>query len=385
VTQPQQPQRKKAPKGSVQIRVVTSSAGVDWLRLVWSHRGKRYFLSLGLEDNPLNRMVAQKLALQIQGDLVTGNFDLSLKKYKPQNEIETKPTTISIIKLVEQYLEYKQQQIESETLEKYKGFLPRIRQYFGDRDLTEKLAFGFRDWLLEINEPITVRERIVFLNAVYKWAVKRQLIEVNFWEEVTVKVPPKRQPKPFSVQEIKLILKGFAEDQYYSHYLPYVEFLLGVGCRPGEANGLQWKHVLEDCSEVLITCKLTINGKRKTTKTNRDRLIPLPPRLQAILKSIRLDNPDPDAPVFTTPRGLPIDSHNFRNRAWKQVLAKVGVEYRKPGNCRHTLISHGLSQGKSPAEMAQLVGNQVETIYNHYAGSVIHRPSLPNLLDDEDV
>lgn len=380
-----QPQRKKAPKGSVQVKIVRSSAGVDWLRLVWSHQGKRYFLSLGLEDNPLNRMVAQRLALQIQGDCVTGNFDPTLAKYKPEPpSSEVKPVAVSVMKLVEQYLEYKQQQIESETLDKYRSFLPRIRQYFKDDGLTEKSAFGFRDWLLEHNEPITVRERIVFLNAVYKWAVKRQLIEVNFWEEVAVKVPPKRQPKPFSIEEIKLILKGFAEDQYYSHYLPYVEFLMGVGCRPGEANGLQWKHVSEDYSEILIICKLTIKGERKTTKTNRDRLIPLPPRLQSILKNIRPPNPDPETPVFTTPNGLPIDSHNFRNRAWKQVLAKVGVEYRKPGNCRHTLISHGLSQGKSPAEIAELAGNRIETIYNHYAGSVIHRPSLPDLLPEEE-
>ena len=354
------------------------------MRLVWSHRGKRYFLSLGLEDNPLNQMVAQRLALQIQGDCATGNFDPSLVKYKPQSEVETKPVTVSVVKLVEQYLNYKQQQIESETLYKYKHYLPRIKQYFGNDSLTEKSAFGFRDWLLEINEPATVRERIVFLNAAYEWGIKKQLVEVNYWSEVSVKVPPKRQPKPFSIEEIKRILEGFATDQCYSYYLPYVEFLMGTGCRPGEANGLQWKHISEGCDEVLITCKLTVSGERKSTKTNRDRLIPLPPRLQNILKGIRPPSPNPEAPVFVTPNGLPIDSHNFRNRAWKQVLTKVGVEYRKPGNCRHTLISHGLSQGKSPAEMAELAGNRVETIYSNYAGSVIHRPSLPDLFPEDD-
>ncbi len=376
--------QKKAPKGSVQVKTTISSAGVGWLRLVWSHQGKRYFLSLGLEDNPLNQMVAQRLALQIQGDCATGNFDSSLIKYKPQSEIELKPVTVSVVGLIERYLIFKQQQIESETLYKYNHFLPRIREYFGNNSLTEKSAFGFRDWLLQHNEPATVRERIVFLNAVYEWGIKKQLVEVNHWTEVSVKVPPKRRLKPFSIEEIKRILEGFATDQYYSHYLPYVEFLLGTGCRPGEANGLQWKHISEDCGEVLISCKLTVSGERKSTKTNRDRLIPLPPRLQNILKAIRPIDPDPEAPVFVSLTGLPIDSHNFRNRAWKQVLAKVGVEYRKPGNCRHTLISHGLSQGKSPAEMAELAGNRIETIYNNYAGSVIHRPSLPELFVDDE-
>ena len=376
--------KRKAAKGSVKVGTVTSSAGRDWLRLIWSYKGKRYTMSLGLEDTSLNRKIAERLALQIEVDCATGNLDETLAKYKPQPENHVQVATISVLKIVEQYLAFKSRQVESETLDKYKNFLPRIRQYFKDDFVTEKTAFGFRDWLLEYNKPITVRERIVFLKAAYNWAVKRQLISENPWENVTVKVPPKRRSKPFTLEEIRLILDGFKDDEYYCHYLPYVEFLLCVGCRPGEANGLQWKHFSEDCSEVLINCKLTTKGERKTTKTNHDRLIPLPPRLQNILKSIRPPVSDPDSPVFTTPNGLPIDSHNFRNRAWKQVLSKVGVEYRKPGNCRHTLISHGLSQGKSPAEMAALAGNQIETIYNHYAGSVIHRPSLPELLLEEE-
>ncbi len=46
---------------------------------------------------------------------------------------------------------------------------------------------------------------------------------------------------------------------------------------------------------------------------------------------------DPDKSVFTSSKGNPIDDHNFRNRAWKSVLSRVGVEYRKPYNTRHTL------------------------------------------------
>lgn len=380
-----QPQRKKAPKGTVQVKTVTSSVKIEWLRLVWSYQGKRYFLSMGLEDNPLNRMIAQKLALQIQGDLVTGNFDPTLVKYKPQPpDAEVKPVTVPVVKLVEQYLIHKQQQVESETLDKYRSFLPRIQQYFQGDALTEKSAFGFRDWLLEHNKPITVRERIIFLSAAYEWAIKKQIIDNNPWTEVTVKVPPKRPPKPFTLDEIRRILEGFRCDRYYSYYLPYVEFLFGTGCRPGEANGLQWKHLSEDCSEVLIACKLTAKKERKTTKTNRDRLISLPPRLQTILKSIRPSDPNPEAPVFCTPEGNPIDSKHFRSRGWKVILEKVNVAYRKPGITRHTMISHGLQQGISPAELAELAGNRIETIYNHYAGSVIHRPSLPDLLPEEE-
>ncbi len=371
------------PKGRVSIQSNKSTAGVSWLRLVWTYQSKRYFLSVGLEDTPLNRTVAQSLALKIEGDCATGNFDTSLAKYKSRG-VEQKKTGASLKDILDKYLEIKSLQVESETIDKYKQFLPRIYEYFKDKTVNQKTAFGFRDWLLERNQPITVRERIVFLDAAYKWAIARNLTTENPWSDVTVKVPPKRPPKPFTREEIIRILEEFKTNQYYKHYYPYVEFLFTTGCRPGEANGLQWKHVSEDCSEVLINCKLTERKERKTTKTNRDRIIPIPPRLQKTLLSIKPDLLDPESPLFLSPKGSTIDARCFRRRAWKVVLKKLNIPYRKPGTTRHTMISHGLQQGKSPVELAELAGNTVETIYTNYAGSVIHRPTLPDVFYEEE-
>jgi integrase len=50
------------------------------LRLVWSHGGKRHFLYRNLPDGKVNRLVAQQRARQIEGDLATSNFDLTLDK-----------------------------------------------------------------------------------------------------------------------------------------------------------------------------------------------------------------------------------------------------------------------------------------------------------------
>ncbi len=81
-------------------------------------------------------------------------------------------------------------------------------------------------------------------------------------------------PKPFSQEEIKAIIQGFEQDKYYSHYVEFVEFLFGTGCRTGEAIGLCWKHLNEDCSTVWIGESLS-RGIRKATKTNRARTITL--------------------------------------------------------------------------------------------------------------
>lgn len=376
------PPKRRNIKGSVAIQAIKSKGGTDWLRLVWSYRGKRYFLSLGLDDNPLNRLVAESLANQIKGDMATANFDPTLAKYKSP-AVEPKPKTASLKEVIDAFLNFKRGQIESETFETYLNYLPKIDEFFNGKIVTEGTAFEFKDWLLERNQPITARSKIVFLNACYELALKRKQVEENPFKDIEVKVPPKQRVKPFAVSEIKKIIEGFESSPHYRAYTPYVKFLLGVGCRLGEANGLQWKHVADDFSEIVICCKLTQKNERKTTKTNRDRIIPLPPVLQDVLRDIRPPNPNPESPVFISPQGGLIKPQSFRC-AWVVVLKKMGVPYRKPGNTRHTLISHGLAQGKSPAEMAEIAGNRIDTIYKYYAGSVIHRPSLPVLLPEDD-
>ncbi|MDJ0577710.1 MAG: site-specific integrase [Xenococcaceae cyanobacterium MO_234.B1] len=220
------------------------------------------------------------------------------------------------------------------------------------------------------------------MSACWQWGINQEIVEFDPWKSLIkrIKVPPKPMPKPFTKKEIKAIIQGFEQDKYYSHYVEFVEFLFGTGCRTGEAIGLCWKHLSEDCSTVWIGESLS-RGIRKATKTNRARTITLTSRLQSLLLSMKSENFDLEKPVFTTRQGNPIDDHNFRNRAWKSVLAKVGVEYRKPYNTRHTLISHALDRGMNPVAVAQLTGHDVQTLYENYAGNVNSRPRLPEILE----
>lgn len=93
----------------------------------------------------------------------------------------------------------------------------------------------------------------------------------------------------------------------------------------------------------------------------------------------RLTNLDPDGLVFNSPTGKVIDDQNFRNRAWKTVLTRLEIDYRKPYTTRHTLISHALDLGMNPVMVAQLTGHDVQTLYENYAGNVNSRPMLPEL------
>ncbi len=98
-----------------------------------------------------------------------------------------------------------------------------------------------------------------------------------------------------------------------------------------------------------------------------------------MLLSIRPDNRDDDSLVFTTPRGKPIDVHNFRNRAWGKMLENLGIPYRKPYNTRRTFASQALEQGLSPLTVSEMTGHDVDVLYKHYAGSIANAPRLPEM------
>jgi integrase len=383
--------KKKEAKGTVKLE---SDKG--WLRLRFTHTGKRRAFALGLPDTNINRKFAEQKARQIELDIISGNFDPTLKKYRPQKtKKKIEADLITAEELILRFIEHKSQFLSSRSLEKYQTILTHLISFnLKGKTVVYSLALRsvveleqdcsdqFYQYLSRKLAPITLKQSIVCLSACWQWGIEQEIIKFDPWKPLLkrIKVPPKQMPKPFTKGEIQAIIQGFKQDRYYSYYFEFVEFLFGTGCRTGEAIGLCWKHLNEDCSTVWIGESLS-RGIRKATKTNRARTITLTSRLQSLLLSMKSKNFDLERPVFTTRKGNLIDDHNFRNRAWKSILAKVGVEYRKPYNTRHTLISHALDQGMNPVAVAQLTGHDVQTLYENYAGNVNSRPKLPKLFE----
>jgi integrase len=366
-------------KGTIAVEVFK-----DRLRLRWGYAGKRYCLYIGLPDTKVNRVAAEAKARQIELDIASSNFDATLKKYNTEQQV--KRSSLPIVDLFERFTAEKAKSVYHRTLEKYKATIEYLRQYFKEKtadSVTLSVAESFVEWLQGRNSERTLKERLQLLRACWEWAIEQGILESNPWSDlvVRVKIPPKQKSKPFTLEEIRAIIESFRSDRYYDYYADFVEFLFGTGCRMGEAIGLRWGHLSDDCSSVWIGESVS-RGVRKSTKTNRARTITLTTRLQEMLLNRRPQNPDSDSLVFLTPHGYAIDDHNFRNRAWKIVLSRLNIDYRKPYNTRHTLISHALDRGMSPVMVAQLTGHDVATLYENYAGSVSSRPRLPELIKD---
>jgi integrase len=376
----------KSKKGTV---VVGAKRGSLFLR--WQFEGRRYEFYPGLPDSGPNRQVAQNKAHQIEWDIRSGHFDRTLKAYRPSPN--KSPNRLSVVGLLEAFIDAKRKQgITEATLWKYKGTIRIWQQYDAGRTQESMVqgvgiaeASAFITWFQKYDlVPRVKRERIELLNAAWTWAIKNEdvneLVVTNPWTGLSlrIKVPPQQAPKPFSLEEIGAIVRALLTDSYYAPYAAYVQFLFGTGCRTSEAIGLQWKHVKADCSSVWIGETLT-RGVRQSTKTNRARTVTMTPSLQKMLLGRRPEGSHPEALVFAGPTGKPISDGNFRNRAWKTVLTRLEIDYRKPYTTRSTLISHALDLGKSPLEVAQLTGHDVQVLFKNYAGSVSSRPRLPDL------
>ena len=271
---------------------------------------------------------------------------------------------------------------------KYSATSKHVDEYFRDKAaeaISIDDAYKFIEYLKQHISSRTLKEWVGLLKAAWQWGEKQGIISQNPWATVikSIRVSPKQPPKPFSKEEIRAIIQAFRSDRYYHCYADYVEFLFSTGCRTAEAIGLRWKHLSDDCSSVWIGESLS-RGTRKSTKNNRARTLTLNPTLQTTLLARRPLNFQPDDLVFTSPTGKPINDCNFRKRAWKIVLTRLEIDYRKPYSTRSTLVSHALDLGMNPVTVAVLTGHNVRTLYESYAGNVNSKPRLPNLLSVDD-
>lgn len=373
----------RASKG--EVKVIVSN---DRLQLRFSFAGDRYYLSIGLRDNVTNRKVAESKARQIELDMLSGNFDTTLAKYrtaaqsKPKSVAiseKTAPVTISLNEIWVSFTEYKRTQLSPNTIRNGYDVFGRYIQKLPVDDPMQ--ATTIRDYALA-NFPLNATKRfLTSLSACCDWAVESKLLEKNAFSGMAAKI---RVPKsetadidPFSLEERDAIIEAFADDIFtpqfspvkHSYYTDFIRFLFMTGCRPAEAIALEWRNISADFR--LITFEQVVidtdTGKRvrQGLKTQERRRFPCNDTLHDLLKSrVRTS-----VLVFPSPSGKHIVLGNLRTRIWKPILAGLDIEYRKIYQTRHTFITRALETGKIDVkDLARLVGNSPEMIYRHYAG-----------------
>jgi len=273
--------------------------------------------------------------------------------------------------------------VQSRTLEKYRSLLVQLKDYFHSRKASVLTPLLCEKFMNSIDAaPITLKNKQALLIGAWDWAIEQKLLSENPWRGApTVKVPPKQRPKPFTRDEMEKILTACRNSRYYAYYYDFILFRLVTGCRPGEASGLKWKHLSDDCSEVWIGESKTRSKDTSTTKNLRARTFTVPKNIQDMLRKRRSPDWEPEDLVFPSPNGKPINDKDFRNRCWQSLIKDSGIDYRKPYNLRHTAISHMIDRGESPAKISEITGHDPKVLFDYYFGSVEGKLEVPDIWD----
>ncbi len=366
------------------------------LRIRFRVNSQQKSFSLGIADTPENRVKGESIVRQMHLDMLSGNFDSTLGKYKPLSHLTVveaiKPkTALDLAQLWDKYTEFRSKQVSETTLKlNYARVFSHI-QKLPTKSLGD--AVLIRDYLLAKNSAYTAKRILTQINACCNWAMRSKLIDLNPFHEMVAEIKLSKTElesldiDPFSKKERETIIQAFKEHDSYSRYASFVEFLFLTGCRTSEAVGLKWKHISPDCSKITF-CETIVNVSskkiRKGLKTQDKRTFPCNRQLRSFLLSIKPENVEPDSPVFTSIKGLEINAHTFNAMCWHgcenkgrryvgivQKLADEGKidHYRPQYQTRHTFITLCLDAGIEVKDVARWVGNTPEIIYKHYAGN----------------
>lgn len=311
--------RSKSKKGSVQFKNTKGR-----LQIVFSYpvevdgevQRKRYYISAGFEDTPLNRQRVGDTVRAIQRDIDYGEVDLSLQKYQTVGSL----TTVSPIspnppvapemgldEIWEKYAQFKKPQLSPSTYAKDFTKQKNHISHFPSRSLDE--AILIRDYLLAHLTPDAAKRCLTQLKACCSWAEEEGLIEGNPFLTMKIKVPKglseDEDVNPFTKEERDRIIAGFESDRYYSHYTSYVRFLFVTGARPSEVIALQWKYVTPSVIKFRQSVVVSEDGLilKEGLKTQRKRDFPITPEVKAILNAIRPEKGDSEAFLFPSPKG----------------------------------------------------------------------------------
>jgi integrase len=369
--------------------------------------GREIRKTTGLITSPENERKARGIAAQMQSDMYSDDparrcrFDPThLERYMPwyQAEVEAAKNR-STVEHFQDYIEaLRSDGLDESTLKnRYESMLNHLKRWGQDiKTHDDALAFFTHledtrhagPQLIRGQKDGTRNRSRSLLTQFCVWSIKQGRMDANpFCELPSLKAKGERaetraKRKPFTMDEVKKILKAANDDPQGMVYAPFIYALFSLGLRPSEAVGLRWKDLDSIKGTVTISSVLLWKGGawvRQVPKTETsNRVIQNVGHVVQALEAKKPKGAKPSDPVFTTPEGQPIKyGNNFRKRYWARILEAAGLPYRPPYTARHTTLSQMVHDGVPYPQVAQVAGHiDTKMVISTYVHSLDH-PQLP--------
>ena len=339
-------------------------------------------------ENKRDRNSVAAIGVKIQNDILAGNFDPTLEKYRHKScgQIALEKVQRQKIHWLEIWDDFvKSLKLPANTAADHYACVRAMFVRAGNPIITDV------EWLATRTDlsASTFNRRVSMLQKCVAWAIDKKIIVKNPLAEIearsqtlTEEYQAEAKKKPFSGEEVTKIIEYFY--QKHPTYAPFVEFLLFSGVRTGEAVGLRWQDV--DLERRTIAIEQSISRKRGGYKKIAKRPKTLQSRRQ-LKMSVRIyelflkiqskSNLETDL-VFKSPQGCAIDHGNFRTSYWTPALKNLGIAYRKPYATRHTLLSEAIEAGLTVPQVAAIAGHKDGRMILQHYGRVINQVQLPD-------
>lgn len=331
---------------------------------------------MGLDDTLANRLIAEAKILEIRHDILNGEFDTTLNKYRSRTK--AKPMKMSEIgKLWIEYLKYKQTSAKESHYDHLANGLGKLIGENPYQEIDDALAF--REWLLE-NTTVGMTKRILtHCNAAVVWGIRNRLLLVSTspYEGMAGDLPKhgwelEGKPNALTLIEIDKVRATFAEheDVNIENYAMFIDFLFLTGCRPSEAIGLRVSDVSPDRSYITFNGAIVrVQGRAVRTtgsKNNKSRKFPIARDLEKLLDEAIWDTFKPEDLVFTSISGKTILYSYFCGKIWKPVVTPIIKRDSTPYSCRDSFITHQLAGGMPVSNVCAWCDTSIDVIQKRY-------------------
>ena len=222
-------------------------------------------------------------------------------------------------------------------------------------------------WVLQ-QTPIPASRRVcMFVRSMYRWAAAEDVAILPSNPVANFRMPkaPQKNVEITVIprHEVPLVLIALAAKRHHRrvNWSLFAEFMLQTAMRTGEVRAAKWSDIKD--GRLLVHSNYTLtHGHKASTKTNKQRWVPLNARAQEIVAAL------PRETDYLFPWDRQAFQSFFSNRMQELHSAGLIEKRYRPYDLRHVAISRWLEAGIPVTQAANWAGNTSEVIWKHYAG-----------------
>lgn len=292
--------------------------------------------------------------------------DYALGRFDPWALKEAAPIQLSTVAdAVAAFLDTKAH-LRHDTVRCFRSVLGLFLAFLGEKKpLAALTSAKVADFLATRSTgDVTRKNYLRHLRVFSRWLVAQEAVPKDFTAEVKVRRVPDRFPKYLTPEELDVLLGLIRSSRHHGWLGDVVEVTAFLGLRLGEVCALKWEAV-----DFHRGCLTVANGADFTTKSGKERTLPLPERALRVLADLKTTrNPaTPKEYVFLTRNGARLNKDNL-SHLFTRYRREAGLSDEISFHAlRHTSASWLMMNGASIEAVRLYLGHSSITVTQKYA------------------